>query len=207
LTAPAFARSSRVAPILTATVVTILLLWLFIKVSHVVVLLFLAILISLYLGAVADFFSERLRLPRRSALPLAIVVSLAALVGLFWLLVPPVVQQTQALFAVLPNYIASWDKALANAAAHFPSLKQTTGAESTIVGALYGYVSGMAGTLLSKAGSFVHAAISVFSVAIMALYLALNPAPYREWLIAFATYFTRPRTPCDAGSSVSCWQC
>src|SRR5688572_11303014 len=43
----------------------------------------------------------------------------------------------------------------------------------------------MAGTLLSKAGSFVHAAISVFSVAIMALYLALNPAPYREWLIAF----------------------
>jgi len=185
LTAIASIRNSRFAPILTATVVTILLLWLFVKISHVVVLLFLAILISLYLGAVADFFSERLRLPRRSALPLAIVVSLAALVGLFWLLVPPVVQQTQALFSVLPNYIASWDKALANAAAHFPSLKQTTGSESTIVGALYGYVSGMAGTLISKAGSFVHAAISVFSVAIMALYLALNPAPYREWLIAF----------------------
>ena len=94
-------RNSRFGPILTATVVTILLLWLFIKVSHVVVLLFLAILISLYLGAVADFFSERLHLPRRSALPLAIVVTVAALVGLFWLLVPPVVQQTQALFAVI----------------------------------------------------------------------------------------------------------
>ena len=179
------ARSSRFSPILTATVVTILLLWLFIKVSHVVVLLFLAILISLYLGAVADFFSQRLRLPRRSALPLAIFVSLAALVGLFWLLVPPVVTQTQALFSVLPNYIASWDKALADAAENFPALKEASKGESTIVGALYGYVSGMAGTLLSKVGSFVHAAISVFSVAIMALYLALNPAPYREWLIAF----------------------
>ena len=185
MSATATIRSSRFGSILTATVVTILLLWLFIKVSHVVVLLFLAILISLYLGAVADFFSERLRLPRRSALPLAIFVSLAALGGLFWLLVPPVVQQTQALFAVLPQYIASWDKALANAAANFPALKQSSTGESTIVGALYGYVSGMAGTLISKVGSFVHAAISVFSVAIMALYLALNPAPYREWLIAF----------------------
>ena len=185
MTAIAAIRNSRFAPILTATVVTILLLWLFIKVSHVVVLLFLAILISLYLGAVADFFSQRLRLPRRSALPLAIVVSLSALVGLFWLLVPPVVQQTQALFAVMPNYIASWDKALADAAANFPALAESTRGESTIVGALYGYVSGMAGTLLSKVGSFVHAAISVFSVAIMALYLSLNPAPYREWLIAF----------------------
>jgi predicted PurR-regulated permease PerM len=186
LIATTSARNSRFAPILTATVVTILLLWLFIKVSHVVVLLFLAILISLYLGAVTDFFSERLRLPRRSALPLAIVVSLAALTGLFWLLVPPVVQQTQALFAVLPNYITSWDKALADAAANFPALSEATAkGGSTIVGALYGYVQGMAGTLISKVGSFVHAAISVFSVAIMALYLALNPAPYREWLIAF----------------------
>jgi predicted PurR-regulated permease PerM len=185
LTAIATIRNSRFGSILTATVVTILLLWLFIKVSHVVVLLFLAILISLYLGAVADFFAERIRLPRRSALPLAIFVSLAALTGLFWLLVPPVVQQTQALFAVLPNYIASWDRALADAAANFPALKQSSAGEGTIVAALYGYVSGMAGTLISKVGSFVHAAISVFSVAIMALYLALNPAPYREWLIAF----------------------
>ena len=186
MTAIASIRSSRFAPILTATVVTILLLWLFIKASHVVVLLFLAILISLYLGAVADFFSQRLRLPRRSALPLAIVVSLAALVGLVWLLVPPVVIQTQALFAVLPNYITSWDKALADASANFPGLKEASATGgSTIVGGLYAYVQSMAGTLISKVGSFVHAAISVFSVAIMALYLSLNPAPYREWLIAF----------------------
>ena len=179
-------RSSRFSPILTATVITILLLWLFIKVSHVVVLLFLAILISLYLGAVADFFSQRLRLPRRSALPLAIVVTVGALVGLFWLLVPPVVQQTQALFAVLPTYIASWDKTIADAAANFPGLKEGSAkGDSTIVGAIYGYLTGMAGSLISKVGSFVHAAISVFSVAIMALYLARNPAPYREWLIAF----------------------
>ncbi len=176
---------ARFGPILAATVLTILLLWLFVEASHVVVLLFLAILISLYLGATADFFSQRLRLPRRSALPMAIVVSLAALVGLFWLLVPPVVQQTQALFAVLPAYVEAWDQKLAEAAANFPALAEVNKGDGAIVAAMYGYVSGLAGTLLGKIGSFVHAAINVFSVAIMALYLALNPAPYREWLIAF----------------------
>jgi predicted PurR-regulated permease PerM len=186
LSAVATIRNSRFGSILTATVLTILLLWLFIEVSHVVVLLFLAILISLYLGAVADFFSERLHLPRRSALPLAIVVTLAAVVGLFWLLVPPVVQQTQALFLVLPDYITAWDKALATAAAKFPVPQGSTEAgQSTIVGALYAYVTTTAGTLIGKVPAFVHAAISVFSVAIMALYLARDPAPYREWLIAF----------------------
>ena len=178
-------QKTRFGPILAATVLTILLLWLFLEASHVVVLLFLAILISLYLGATADFFSQRLHLPRRSALPLAIIVSLAALAGLFWLLVPPVVQQTQALFAVLPAYIESWDRKLAELAASFPALEDVSKGDGAIVGAMYGYLSGLAGTLLSKVGSFVHAAINVFSVAIMALYLALNPAPYREWLIAF----------------------
>lgn len=178
-------QKTRFGPILAATVLTILLLWLFLEASHVVVLLFLAILISLYLGATADFFSQRLHLPRRSALPLAIIVSVAALIGLFWLLVPPVVQQTQALFTVLPAYIESWDQKLADLAASFPALKDVSSGDGAIVGAMYAYVSGLAGTLLSKVGSFVHAAINVFSVAIMALYLALNPAPYREWLIAF----------------------
>src|SRR5687767_1687714 len=178
-------QKARFGPILAATVLTILLLWLFLEASHVVVLLFLAILISLYLGAVADFFSQRLRLPRRTALPLAIMVTLAGIAGLFWLLVPPVVQQTQALFAVLPAYVESWDQALADAAANFPALAEVNKGDGAIVGAIYGYLSGLAGTLLSKVGSFVHAAISVFSVAIMALYLSLNPTPYREWLIAF----------------------
>ena len=186
MSAVATIRNSRFGSILTATVLTILLLWLFIEVSHVVVLLFLAILISLYLGAVSDFFAQRLHLPRRSALPLAIVVTLAAVTGLFLLLVPPVVQQTQALFTVLPEYIAAWDKALAAAAARFPAPQGggETG-EVTIAGTLYKYVTETAGSLIVKVPAFVHAAISVFSVAIMALYLARDPAPYREWLIAF----------------------
>ena len=48
----------RFAPILTATVLTVLLLWLFKTVAQVFLLLFIGILISLYLGAV-DFILSK----------------------------------------------------------------------------------------------------------------------------------------------------
>ena len=70
----------RFGPILAATVITFLLLWLFKTVAHVFVLLMLSVLVSLYLGAVADYLDRRTRLSKRTALAIAIVGSLAALV-------------------------------------------------------------------------------------------------------------------------------
>ena len=52
--APGAPRRFRFAPLLAATVLTVLLLWLFGTVADVLLLLFLAILLSLFLGAVAD---------------------------------------------------------------------------------------------------------------------------------------------------------
>ena len=59
------ARRFRFAPILTATVLTVLLLWLFGTVADVLLLLFLSVLISLYLGALADLFVRKLGVARR----------------------------------------------------------------------------------------------------------------------------------------------
>jgi len=53
----------RFAPILTATVLTVLGLWLFGRVAQVLILLFMGVLISLYLRAVAGWFERRLHLP------------------------------------------------------------------------------------------------------------------------------------------------
>ena len=53
------------APILASVVLTVLLLWMVGRAADIFLLLFLAILISLYLGAVTDFFQRRARLPRR----------------------------------------------------------------------------------------------------------------------------------------------
>src|SRR5262249_26998243 len=50
--------------------------------------------------------------------------------------------------------------------------------------AAYGQASGVFKEVPTKLFEFVHAAISVFAVAVMSIYLSLHPALYREWLIA-----------------------
>ena len=102
----------RFGPILTATVLTVLGIWLFKTVAGVFVLLMLGVLISLYLGAVARWFEEHAHLPERAALAVAIFGSLGALMLLVWILAPPVVDQTRALIAGLPAQLASWESGL-----------------------------------------------------------------------------------------------
>ena len=179
------AAKFRVGPILTAVVLTGFLLWIFGRAAQVFLLLFGAILISLFLGALADFFVARLRLSRRAALLIAIALSLAGIVGLLWLLIPPVVEQTQALFQVLPDYVTGWEARIEQQVQRLPGLAQFwKPGEHRVLLALYDQISSQFSDIVPRIFGLVHAAISVFSVAIMAIYLSLYPGLYREWLIA-----------------------
>nr|MBA3467335.1 AI-2E family transporter [Gemmatimonadaceae bacterium] len=175
----------KLAPILTGIVLTILLLWMLGSTIDVFLLLFVAIIISLYLGSVTDFLEEKGRLSRKLAFALAVLFSLAALIGLGWLLIPPVVEQTQQLFVVLPKYIADWEKGIDGFVARFPALREMwKPGDNTLLHAVYVQVSGQMGSLVPKVFSMVHVMINVFAVGVMAIYLALQPGIYREWLIA-----------------------
>src|SRR4051794_12644190 len=77
---------------------------------------------SLYLGAVAEVFQNRLRLPPRLALAGAVLLTLAAIITLFRLLVPPVIEQTQQLVRVLPQYVESWELAIGRFVARYPAM-------------------------------------------------------------------------------------
>jgi predicted PurR-regulated permease PerM len=173
-------------PILTATVLTVLGIWLFKTVASVFVLLMLGVLISLYLGAVANWFEEHARLPERAALAVAIFGSLGALILLVWILAPPVVEQTRQLIAGLPAQLTSWEAGLDKVADKFPALRDVIGppGEHRTVHAVMDRLSGFFGTLPTKVLEFVEATISIFAVGVMGIYLALHPALYREWLIA-----------------------
>lgn len=178
-------RGFRFGPILAATVLTVLGLLLFRTVAQVFLLLFLGILISLYLGAVSDWVEVKTRLPRGAAFAIAVLGSLGALVLLAWILIPPVVTQTQQLISALPGFIATWETGLDNLAVRFPFLKEAIGTEDNrILSVVYARVSGMFGDVVPRVFGLVHAAIDVFAVGVMGLYLALHPALYREWLIA-----------------------
>jgi len=173
----------RFAPLLTAVVITVLLIMLFGHAAELFILLFIAILISLYLGAVADWLRDRAHLSRGLSLAIAVVSTLAAVVALFWVLVPPVIDQTQALIRVLPEYIQNWERGLERLASRFPALRDAVG-EGTLLRAVYERISGAFGDVVPKVYGVLHGAINVFAVAIMSLYLALHPGLYREWMIA-----------------------
>jgi predicted PurR-regulated permease PerM len=172
-------------PILAATVFTVVALWLSMRVADVFLLLFIGILISLYLGALAGVLHRRARLPERIAFLVAILLSFGGLVVLFYALVPPLITQTQELVKVLPNYIGGWEAALDRLAARVPALQAVyKPGEHKILTAVYDQVSGQFGNVVPKVLGLAEVLVSLFSVVVMALYLSLHPALYREWLIA-----------------------
>ena len=179
------ARRFKFAPILTATVFTVVLLWIAGKVSHVLLLLFLGIMISQYLLALSGVLHRRLRMPEGWSLAAAVFVSLGALALLVWALVPPVIAQTQELVRVLPTYITGWESAIDRLVARVPALASVyTPGQHKLILAVYQQVTGQFGNVVPKVIGIVEVAISIFSVFVMGLYLALHPALYREWLIA-----------------------
>ena len=175
----------RVAPILAGVIVTLLLLWMLGATADVFLLLFIAIIISLYLGAVRDLLVNRAHLPPRLAFFISVVGTAAALIGLLAILLPPVIEQTRALFLVLPRYIETWENGIDTFVARFPALRDVwKPGDLPLITALYDQLSQQAETVLPRVLSFVNLLISTFAVGVMSIYLALQPGVYREWLIA-----------------------
>ena len=175
----------RFAPMLFGTIVTVALLWLVVKASNVFLLLFIAVLLSLFLRAVADVFQTRLRMPSSIALLAAVLISLGAVVGLVTLLVPPFAEQTRALALELPNYITGLENQLAKLGERIPPLKEYLATEDhKALSMVYQQASGQIETLLPRVFGLLHIAIDGFALMVMSLYLARRPADYREWMIA-----------------------
>jgi predicted PurR-regulated permease PerM len=171
---------------LTATVLTVLFLWLFKTVAQVFVLLMLGVLLSLFWGAVADWIERRTHAPERLALTTAILGSVGALGLLVWILAPPVIEQTRKLIEQLPTFITSWEAGIDTLASKIPALGEMLGPqkEHRTLTAIYGQLSGVFGSIPTRLFEMVHAAINIFAVGVMGIYLSLHPALYREWLIA-----------------------
>ena len=94
----------RVGRVLTAIVLCAAAVWVVIATANIFLLLFLSILGALYLGALRDYLARRLRIPDLVAFWLAVVLTAGAVVGLVWLLVPPVVPYvTNTLTIMVPK--------------------------------------------------------------------------------------------------------
>jgi predicted PurR-regulated permease PerM len=172
--------------LLAAAVLTVLLLLFVYSVADTLLLFFIAALLSLYLGAVTDFFERRAHLPRRWGLLLAVIITSVALVGIGWLIVPPVVEQTQGLVAALPTLLVGWRDALLELAERSPLLAQllpspdeTVAYMDSLLANLGGYFAGLIPYLFGGISFLIH----LVSVLVMAVYLTLRPSLYREGII------------------------
>jgi predicted PurR-regulated permease PerM len=171
--------------VLAGTVLTVLLLLLLGATAQLFLLLFLAVLFSLYLGAIADAIHRRTGFPRPAAVLLAVLVTLGLFVGFVFLLVPPVVAQTQALLQVLPDYILNLEHGIDQAITRNPAFRSVWHpGEHRVLLAVYQQASGYFADVVPKLFGVLGFSLEVVSVAIMAVYLSLHPGLYRELLIA-----------------------
>ena len=179
-------RRVQLLPGLTAVVFTILLLWLAGRVAGLLLLLFIAVLIAVYLDALNEFITARTKLGHRSAFALALFLTLVVLTGIAALLVPPLVEQTRQLVLKLPDYAIAWKDRLGRLPQQFPALQPMLGpdAQSQFVSSVLDQAQGLVGGLLPKVFDVVHGFIDVASTLAMALYLALHPASYRDFVVS-----------------------
>lgn len=172
--------------VLIATVFTLLLLLFLYSIAEVLLLLFIAIVFSVYLSAFTDGLQRRFGTPRSLGLVVALLLTLVAVAGLLFLMVPPVVQQTQELLTALPTQLATWDQKLIELAARNSLLAQLFGqlgeGESylgSLVGQIGSYFRGAVPYLING----VQVTIHFISVLVMGIYLALRPSLYREGFV------------------------
>ena len=64
---------------------------------------------GLGLGALAGVLRRRARFPDRLAFASALAITFGGIALLLWVLVPPLIAQTQELVKVLPAYIGGWE--------------------------------------------------------------------------------------------------
>jgi predicted PurR-regulated permease PerM len=179
-------RRVQLLPGFTVVVLTVLLLWLAKTVADVLLFFFLAALVAVYLDALAAAIAKWTKLRPGASFTLAIVVTFAALAGIGALLVPPVVDQTHQLIANLPAYTAAWKDRLARLGEDFPALRAlvTPDNQAQIVSGALDQAQGFVGGLLPKVFNIAHGFIDVASILVMALYLALHPATYRDFVVS-----------------------
>lgn len=173
--------------ILGATILTLLFLLFVYKIAEILLLLFIAVLFSLYLSSITDALQRRFRIPRPAGLLIALAMTGIGVFAIGWMMLPALLSQTDALLTALPVQFARWEvqlRTLAESQPLFTELLPEPGAGETYVGQFAGQITGYFSNfelyLFSGIGFFIH----FVSVLVMGIYMTLRPGMYREGLIA-----------------------
>jgi predicted PurR-regulated permease PerM len=158
-----------------------------IRTIDVLLVLFLAVILAVYLDAVSGFLQRRLDIPPAVGLGAALVLTLGALVGVFFLIVPAVASQIQDFIANLPKFLSELDQSINRLFLRIPILRRSVteggspGLLATSLNEIFGVLRGALVPYLKGGVEFIIEGVSVF---VMALYLARSPGIYLEGVVA-----------------------
>jgi predicted PurR-regulated permease PerM len=175
--------------VLIAAIFAALLLLFLHRVAEVLLLFFIAILFAIYLSSITDSLQKRLAVPRAIGVLIAVLITLVGTAGVVWLIVPPVVEQTQGLFEAMPELMAGWEAQLLSLAHDSPFWAQLLGTPAvgeSYTGAVISQIGGYFRGVVPYIFSGITFAIHFISVLVMGMYLALRPSLYREGFILLA---------------------
>ena len=181
------------------------------RIAELLLLVFIAALIAVYLDALEDPLTRHLRMPRVVALLVALALTLAALAGIVALLAPPLVQQTDELVAAVPRYLSDLDGVIRRLADRYPVLRRAGFASNErglMTTALLGVAEFVRTGIIPYATATGRIVIDAIAVVVMALYLAVRPSLYRDGIVALVPPRHRPATQeilADLGATLRAW--
>lgn len=169
--------------ILLAVIVVALL----IRTVDVLIVVFLAIILAVYLDAVSGFLQRRAGVPPAIGLAAAVALTLGGVVGVVFLVAPAVASQVQDLVANLPSFLTELDQSINRLFRSIPVLRRgvteggAPGLLATSLNELFGVLRGALVPYLKGGVELIIKGVGVF---VMALYLARNPSTYVDGLVA-----------------------
>ena len=185
MTPPAEAERRRGFP-LGWVLLAVIVVALTIRTIDVLLVLFLAVILAVYLDAVSGFLQRRLDIPASVGLGAALVLTLGALVGVVFLVAPAVASQVQDFIANLPKFLSDLDQSINRLFRNIPVLRRgvtegsTPGLLATSLNEIFGVLRGALVPYLKGGVELIIKGVSVF---VMALYLARNPGIYLDGVV------------------------
>ncbi|MFA6296411.1 MAG: AI-2E family transporter [Patescibacteria group bacterium] len=176
------------ATFLRAVLIVLLLMFLF-AVKDILLLIFVAIVIASGLDPVIDWLQKK-RIPRGISSLFLFLILLGLIALIFYLLVPPLIEQTRQLIEVLPNYFQtvfekisqftgySQEQSLDKAKEILTSLEDKVGGAASSV---YGWISGLFGGILS-----------VVMIFVLSFYFIVEEGSFKKFIRSIVPFRHRP---------------
>src|SRR5688572_25721681 len=162
-----------------AALFTLLILYFMYSVAEVLLLFFIAILFGVYLAWITDVLQRRLGVPRWAGMLGALLITGVAVTGIGFLIVPPLISQTQELLRSLPGTLAGVEARLIEMGRRSAVAREILGSLNPGQSYTGTFLKGVTGSAKSMVPLAFHGAgfvIHFISVLVMGIYLALKPS-------------------------------